>query len=249
MAALAAKIATESCGNAAQEASRDAATAAKVSHAQMPHSPHYYHYDASPDGPVNVHPHGLPKRGSIPPPPDPEKRWRTRSAGFTRRLRALSRRTLIILAVIVVAVLALIIGLAAGLSTRHTTQNLPLPSANGGPYTGDLTYYILDNQAPVLGACGVTSGPGDKICAVSHLLYDAVSTSSNPNTDPLCAKMVRARLVGGDVSVDLKVVDRCVGCAARDLDTTEAVFASLADTALGRVQIEWSWLEGVPSGS
>jgi expansin (peptidoglycan-binding protein) len=121
-------------------------------------------------------------------------------------------------------------------------QSLPLPSANGGPYTGDLTYY-----GPGLGACGITSANGDSIVAVSHLIFDAVSVGSNPNANPLCGKMIRARRNG--VSVDLKVVDRCVGCAARDLDVTEDTFAKLADVALGRVKVEWSWLESVPGAA
>jgi expansin (peptidoglycan-binding protein) len=49
--------------------------------------------------------------------------------------------------------------------------------------------------------------------------------------------------------VDLKVVDRCVGCAARDLDVMEDTFAKLADVALGRVKVEWSWLESVPGAA
>jgi hypothetical protein len=161
---------------------------------------------------------------------------------FYRSWRNLSRRTLIIIAAATLALLALIIGLAVGLTRRSSTQNLPLPSANGGPYTGDLTYY-----APGLGACGITSQNGDSIVAVSHIIFDAVSVSSNPNLDPLCGKMIRVRKDGK--SLDLKVVDRCVGCAARDLDITEDTFAKLADVALGRVKVEWSWLESVPGGA
>jgi len=70
---------------------------------------------------------------------------------------------------------------------------------------------------------------------------------SNPNLNPLCGKMIRVRRDGK--SVDLKVVDRCVGCAARDLDVTEDTFAKLADVALGRVTMEWSWLESVPGAA
>jgi hypothetical protein len=155
-----------------------------------------------------------------------------------------SRRTRIIAIAVIVAVLILIIGLAAGLSIRHKSQNLPLPSANGGPYEGDLTYYD-----PGLGACGVTSANGDKIVAVSHLIFDAVQIGTNPNTNPLCGKQVRVKRLGGDVTVDLTVVDRCTGCRAQDLDMTEDTFAELANVALGRVTGEWSWLESVPGGA
>lgn len=155
-----------------------------------------------------------------------------------------SRRTRIIAIAVILAILILIIGLAAGLSSHHKSQNLPLPSTNGGPYEGDLTYYD-----PGLGACGVTSANGDKIVAVSHLIYDAVQVGSNPNTNPLCGKKVRVKRLGGDVTVDLTVVDRCTGCKAQDLDMTEDTFSILADIALGRIEGEWSWLESVPGGA
>jgi hypothetical protein len=122
-------------------------------------------------------------------------------------------------------------------STRHS--NLPLPTANGGPYEGDLTYYN-----PALGSCGYTNTDSDMICAVSHILYDAASTGSNPNANPLCGLKIRLRRNGE--SVDVKIVDRCVGCAVTDLDVTEAVFKKVADLDQGRVPVEWSWLETPP---
>jgi|SRR5271155_4441824 len=155
-------------------------------------------------------------------------------------LRSLSRRTIIIITCLAVVLLVLIIGLAAGLSHR-SASNLPLPSAHGGPYTGDLTYY-----ATGLGACGITSADGDPIVAVSHIIFDAVQTGTDPNLNPLCGKMLRVQREVGGRSLDLKVVDRCTGCKARDLDVTEDTFAELANVDLGRVQVHWSWLEDVP---
>jgi hypothetical protein len=186
----------------------------------------------------------MPHRKPVPAPLDPQKHAYTPASRLGRSWRNLSRRTLIILAVVALALFALIIGLAAGLTHRSHTQSLPLPSASGGPYTGDLTYY-----GPGLGACGIVSANGDSIVAVSHLIFDAVSVGSDPNANPLCGKMIRARRNETHASVDLKVVDRCVGCAARDLDVTEDTFAKLADVALGRVKVEWSWLEGVPGAA
>jgi hypothetical protein len=212
----------------------------KTSHATGPKSPHYYHYDPSPDGPINVHPHTLPQPKSVPPPLDPQRHpylYATK-----QRFSHLSKRTKILLGVALLCLLILIIGLAAGLSTRSKLQNLPLPSNNGGPYRGDLTYY-----APGLGACGIDSKDGENIVAVSHLLFDAVSRGSDPNQNPLCGKMIRARRSTG--SVDLRVVDRCTGCKPRDLDITEKVFARLASVEVGRVDVEWSWLEGVPANA
>ena len=158
------------------------------------------------------------------------------------RWRELSRRTQIIVLVGVLALTVLIIGLAAGLSTRKHTQNLPLPSGNGGPYTGDLTYY-----EPGLGACGITSKNSDKIVAISHIVFDAVSIGSDPNTNPLCGKKIRARR--DDKSVDLTVVDRCTGCQPKDIDVTINTFGDLADVDLGRVLVEWNWLENVPTNA
>ena len=95
----------------------------------------------------------------------------------------------------------------------------------------------------------MTSANGDAIVSVSHVIFDAVSVGSDPNLNPLCGKRVRVKSPSGAVSVDLTVVDRCVGCAARDLDITEDTFAKLADPALGRVKVEWSWLQGVPGAA
>ncbi|KAL4913299.1 RlpA-like double-psi beta-barrel-protein domain-containing protein-containing protein [Aspergillus aurantiobrunneus] len=138
------------------------------------------------------------------------------------------------------ALLALIIGLAVGLTKRHGKgSNLPLPTSNGGPYTGDLTYYD-----PGLGSCGITSTSSEKICAVSHIVFDAALTSGNPNENPLCG--LRLRIRRGDRSVDVEVVDRCPGCNVDDLDVSSAAFEELGDLAEGRVTVDWAWLDGTP---
>lgn len=124
-------------------------------------------------------------------------------------------------------------------STSTNSSNLPLPTSNGGPYTGDLTYYD-----PGLGSCGVSSKSSEKICAVSHVVFDAASTSENPNENPLCGLKLRIRR--GDKSVDVKVVDRCPGCSVDDLDVSSAVFEELGDLAEGRVTVNWAWLDKTP---
>ncbi|PGH12696.1 hypothetical protein AJ80_06642 [Polytolypa hystricis UAMH7299] len=153
--------------------------------------------------------------------------------------RRRKKRILIIAGVVGLVLLALIIGLAVGLTMRNNAKNLPLPTDNGGPYTGDLTYYD-----PGLGACGIISSGSEPICAVSRLLYDAASTSSDPNQNPLCGKMIR--LKRGDRSVDVKVVDRCEECKATDIDVSMSVFEELAEIDLGRVDVQWAWLEKAP---
>ncbi|GAD93920.1 predicted protein [Paecilomyces variotii No. 5] len=150
------------------------------------------------------------------------------------------KRLLLLGGIGAVILLALIIGLAVGLTVgKNGVSNLPLPTNHGGPYTGDLTYYD-----PALGSCGITSSGSDSICAVSHLVFDAASTGSDPNQNPLCGMKIRLRRDGK--SVDVKVVDRCVGCKATDIDTTRSVFSKLANLEQGRVTVEWAWLENAP---
>lgn len=161
-------------------------------------------------------------------------------------LRLSRNRFLILLTCALLALLALIIGLAAGLhSNSSRNKTLPLPS-NTDTHTGELTYYT-----PGLGACGETNQAGDHIVAVSHLIFDAAGSSSsqnggNSNANPLCGRFLRAtrwnEKVGEMRSVDLKVVDRCTGCREADLDVTEEVFGELADVAEGRVDVSWAWL-------
>ncbi|CAD0100176.1 unnamed protein product [Aureobasidium mustum] len=153
----------------------------------------------------------------------------------SRSYFGLKRRTfLIVLACTVLALLALIIGLAVGL-TRHSKggQNLPLPT-NSEQHEGDLTYYGTG-----LGSCGFTSSESDMIVAVSHYVFDAASRSSDPNQNPLCGLKLRAsrydEQVGERRSVDLKVVDRY-------LDVSPAAFDKLAARASGRVDVTWAWL-------
>ncbi|KAH0293805.1 hypothetical protein KCU62_g968, partial [Aureobasidium sp. EXF-3399] len=160
----------------------------------------------------------------------------------SRSYFGLKRRTfLIVLACGLLALLALIIGLTVGL-TKHTNsgQNLPLPT-NSEQHEGDLTYYGTG-----LGSCGITSSDSDMIVAVSHFVFDAASRSSNPNQNPLCGLKLRAsrydEQVGERRSVDLKVVDRCVGCKATDIDVSPAAFDKLAARASGRVDVTWAWL-------
>lgn len=146
------------------------------------------------------------------------------------------------LLILLFIILPLAIGLGVGLSRRSSAQNLPLPS-NTGIFTGDLTYYD-----PALGACGITSSSSESICAVSHLVFDAAGEGlTDPNANPLCGKKIRitrnyVEIGVGNRSVDVKVVDRCVGCSATDLDLTLSVFEQLAPEASGRVVGSWAWL-------
>lgn len=160
-----------------------------------------------------------------------------------RRSCALTRRTWLVIAVVAALLLALIIGLAVGLSRKaHSSkaQDLPLPT-DGGIFTGDLTYY---SPGPGYGACGYQNTSTEAICAVSHFLWDAELKGSNPNANPLCGRRIRItrfdESVGANRSVDVEVVDRCVGCQPTDLDLSLEMFTSLADESLGRVLGSWA---------
>ncbi|RDL40806.1 uncharacterized protein BP5553_00785 [Venustampulla echinocandica] len=159
------------------------------------------------------------------------------------------KRAYIICGIGAVLLLALILGLGLGLglshkSSKQSAKNLPLPT-NAATFTGDLTYY---SPGPGYGACGYENTETEAICAVSHLVWDAVSTSTNPNLNPLCGKKIRITRyfpeVGGNRSVDVQVVDRCVGCLDTDLDLSIAMFTTLAEEGQGRVVGSWAWLDG-----
>ncbi|THX72231.1 hypothetical protein D6D08_05333 [Aureobasidium pullulans] len=126
-------------------------------------------------------------------------------------------------------------------SKRKETDDKKGHSTYSEQHEGDLTYYGTG-----LGSCGLTSTDSDMIVAVSHYVFDAASRSSDPNQNPLCGLKLRAsrydEQVGERRSVDLKVVDRCVGCAATDIDVSPAAFDKLAARASGRVDVTWAWL-------
>ncbi|KAF9894762.1 hypothetical protein FE257_006652 [Aspergillus nanangensis] len=179
----------------------------------------------------------------IPPEPvDPKQQPQPLTSTWSQKWSHLpqrKRRLLLAALLLLLCLLALIIGLAVGLTVGKKASNLPLPTSHGGPYEGDLTYYD-----PALGSCGITSSGSEAICAVSHVLFDAASIGSNPNENPLCG--LKLRLRRGKKSVDVKIVDRCVGCKVNDIDVSRSVFSDLADMALGRVLVEWAWLEDSP---
>lgn len=132
-----------------------------------------------------------------------------------------------------------------------SSEDLPLPSSSE-TFTGELTYY-----QPGLGACGETSTDSDFIVSLSYILFDAAGSSTNnggnSNDNPLCGQTLRATRyneeVGAERSVDLRVVDRCTGCAVDDLDTSLGAFERLAPSASGRVSVSWAWLGPVETGS
>ncbi|KAI0381696.1 hypothetical protein F5Y04DRAFT_255083 [Hypomontagnella monticulosa] len=162
---------------------------------------------------------------------------------FGRSRRFLFLFVLLPVAIFLFVLTPLAIGLGVGLTRRRSSgnQNLPLPS-NTDVFTGELTYYT-----PSMGACGIESTSDEDIVSVSHIIFDAASQGSNPNENPLCGMQIRitrdyVEAGEGNQSVDVTVVDRCVGCEATDLDLSLAVFTKLAPEDSGRVLGSWAWL-------
>jgi len=149
----------------------------------------------------------------------------------------INRRTLLIMIGITFTLLALIIGLAAGLTIP--SDNSAVSSADVSDFQGQLTFYN-----PAMGACGHVHGDNDLVMAISHGRFDEVNPS-NPNNNPLCGRKIRAHRVdertGKDASVIVTIVDKCMGCAYDDIDVSPSAFDKLADKAKGRVNVEWSW--------
>lgn len=118
----------------------------------------------------------------------------------------------------------------------HSRQGVLLHSGHFGPWQGDMTWYDVG-----LGACGAWSQDSELVCAVSHVIYDAAATTSNPNENPLCQSSLR--LLYNGKSVDVRVVDRCVDCEETDIDVSPGAFQQLANLDQGRVPISWQWNE------
>ncbi|TLD33510.1 hypothetical protein PspLS_00715 [Pyricularia sp. CBS 133598] len=155
-----------------------------------------------------------------------------------RKYLGMRRRVFLIVLAAVIALLVLVIGLAAGLSSRSGgREKMPLPE-DGKTYVGELTYYN-----PGLGACGQDHGDGDMVVAVAHELFDEVGGGdANPNNNRLCGRKIRVSADGGRDSIEVTVVDRCEGCKPTDLDLSPSAFRRLADESRGRVKGEWQWV-------
>jgi hypothetical protein len=90
--------------------------------------------------------------------------------------------------------------------------------ASGKTFSGEITYFT-----PGMGACGETSGEGDKMVAISMALFDQYTPNGNPNKNPLCGKSLIIK--GADGSEHKATIwDRCVGCAMDDLDMPQEFF-------------------------
>ncbi|KAB5594258.1 Rare lipoprotein A-like double-psi beta-barrel protein [Ceratobasidium theobromae] len=130
-------------------------------------------------------------------------------------------------------------------TTKTSSSAAPTPtddsnsgSSSGSTFTGEGTFY-----ATGLGACGITNVDTDFICAVSQSLFDGFEgyTGSDPNSNPICNRKLKATYEGKTVTVT--VTDRCVGCALHDIDFSPSAFDQLADQSIGRLKgLTWTWV-------
>ncbi|KAH9810537.1 Non-catalytic module family EXPN, partial [Melampsora americana] len=87
--------------------------------------------------------------------------------------------------------------------------------------------------SPSLGSCGRQNGNQDMIVAVSHTIYDSFWGGTNPNSNPICGKRIKATY--GSNSIEVVVVDRCAGCSHFDLDFSPGAFSKLGSPDQGRL--------------
>ncbi|KAK0232583.1 RlpA-like double-psi beta-barrel-protein domain-containing protein-containing protein [Armillaria fumosa] len=107
--------------------------------------------------------------------------------------------------------------------------------------------------SPGMGACGRNNTDTDLIAAASYLLFDYFpgSTTSNPNTNPICGKKLVAHYTDPQThqnksTEQITIVDRCAGCELRwSLDFSPSAFSMLASQALGRINITWSFVDQI----
>ncbi|KAB1201863.1 EG45-like domain containing protein [Morella rubra] len=101
--------------------------------------------------------------------------------------------------------------------------------------SGTATYYTVYTPS----ACYGYQGQGVMIAAANNALY---------NNGAACGKMYRVTCTGATNqgvpkpcrgSVTVKIVDRCPGCAANQLDLSQQAFSTIADPAAGKITIDY----------
>ena len=114
-------------------------------------------------------------------------------------------------------------------------DDAPIPC--GAPpeeHTGEGTYYAADGS----GNCSFDPSPNDlMVAAMNTTDYDGAGACG------ACAAVD-----GPQGSVTVRIVDRCPGCAAGDIDLSEEAFARIAPLSAGRVPITWRYVACDVSG-
>lgn len=117
------------------------------------------------------------------------------------------------------------------LVTRQTGEPVPF----GPIHNGEGTYYV---EADGSGNCSFDPTPDDLMVAAANDVDYANAA--------LCGAY--AAVTGPKGSVVVRIVDRCPGCAAGDLDFSPEAFARIADLPQGRVPIGWQLVSPVLAG-
>ncbi|KID87852.1 riboflavin aldehyde-forming enzyme [Metarhizium guizhouense ARSEF 977] len=117
--------------------------------------------------------------------------------------------------------------------SKPQTSSAPSTGGGGpgsGKITGDFTWYDIG-----MGSCGEDDKGRDMtecIVAVSHIRMGQQS-----NGNPMCGKTISMSANGKTITGTVK--DKCMGCAANDIDVSKACFTQLFDLGVGRTTIEW----------
>ncbi|KJZ76272.1 hypothetical protein HIM_04354 [Hirsutella minnesotensis 3608] len=112
----------------------------------------------------------------------------------------------------------------------------PEPGYGGGDASvtsGKITYYTVG-----LGACGFDDSGKDQTENIVAISKDKMGYQSNGN--PLCGKKVTIHANGKTAKATVR--DKCMGCAAENIDVSEKVFKELFGSLdRGRVDVQWSF--------
>ncbi len=130
---------------------------------------------------------------------------------------------------LVVAAIAMILLAGCGACTSGKLEEDPIIPCDEEPeHEGEGTYYDADGS----GACGFDPSPDDLL----------VAAINDPDYDGSAPCGACAQIDGPDGSVTVRIVDRCPGCAAGDLDLSREAFEVIAPLAAGRVPITWRFV-------
>ena len=93
--------------------------------------------------------------------------------------------------------------------------------------SGEATYY----NAEGVGACGIQTPPDYLVAAINDEQYSKAN----------CGRC--ASVTGPNGTVVVRIIDKCPGCDAGDLDLSETAFSKIANKSAGRVKITWRFVE------
>lgn len=93
--------------------------------------------------------------------------------------------------------------------------------------SGEATHY----DAEGVGACGIQTPPDYLVAAINDEQYSKAN----------CGRCVS--VMGPSGTVVVRIIDKCPGCDAGDLDLSQTAFSKIAPLSAGRVKITWSFVD------